>query len=243
MFKASCLFASIAVALLAGCASPASPDDSQNAESDLATVAPAPAPFAGSYVATSDWTPGSLVALTLGDDHHYEATFRFATACAPADCDLVHEQGTFEVNYVLPAGASALLRLKSDAGGERSYLVSDRTDAFVLGNTVLHRSTWGGRGLSLDMRPYGASLQFDCAAGTFDSAVVTDAAGNFTVSGTFTPGTGIPLPEGHEPPTHRAVYRGKFQGDKMVLTMEVHGLAAQTYKLEAGSQGTLLLCL
>ena len=85
MFKASCLVDSIAFALLAGCASPASPDESHSSDSDL--VAPAPVPVAGSYVATSDWTPGSLVGLTLGDDHHYEATFRFASACAPADCD------------------------------------------------------------------------------------------------------------------------------------------------------------
>jgi hypothetical protein len=242
MFKASYLFASVAVALLAGCASPTS-DDSQSSASDLATVAPAPVELAGSYVATSDWTPGSLVALTLGDDHHYEATFRFATACAPTDCDLVHEEGTFEVDYVLPAGASRLLRLKSDAGAVRSYLVADRDDALVLGNTVLHRSTWGGRGLALDLRPYGASLQFDCAAGTFSSPAVTDANGSFTVSGTFTPGTGIPLPEGHEPPTHAAVYRGTFHGDALDLTMEVQGLAAQTYHLDAGSRGALLLCL
>ena len=71
----------------------------------------------------------------------------------------------------------------------------------------------------------GARLEYDCANGTIDQAIVLDAKGRFTAKGSHSPQRGGPRREG---PTGvaRARYVGRVSGDTMRLTVT----------LDAGSQ-------
>jgi len=81
--------------------------------------------------------------------------------------------------------------------------------------------SWGGTHVGLVLEPDGGRLEYDCASGTIDGPLRTDAGGRFTARGTHVPGQGGPEREGEEPPRLPADYSGEVRGDRMILRMRV----------------------
>lgn len=105
------------------------------------------------------------------------------------------------------------------------------------------RGTWGGEHVSLTITDVGSSLEFDCASGAIPGPFTVDAQGRFSLSGTYTPGTGGPEPI-DPPPAQDATYSGRVSGQDMTLTVDVEGdLPGFSYELRQGEPPQLLLCL
>ncbi|MCY7338985.1 MAG: hypothetical protein LH465_03400 [Sphingomonas bacterium] len=105
---------------------------------------------------------------------------------------------------------------------------------------------WGGEHVGLMLNSGGGgALDYDCAAGSIDGPVVTDAAGRFTATGTHTPGHGGPDRVGEVPPRHPATYSGSVRGDVMTLVIDVPAIAARIgpYTLRRGAMPNLMRCL
>ena len=105
--------------------------------------------------------------------------------------------------------------------------------------------SWGGNhaGLVLDLT--GGQLQYDCAAGRIDGAVIPNEIGEFHVNGSHTPATGGPLRQGEEPPTYEASYQGAMSGDTMTLRVIVRqtGLVLGPFTLRKDAPPVLTRCL
>jgi len=78
-------------------------------------------------------------------------------------------------------------------------------------------TAWGGRGILLRMTEQGATLQFECAHGAIQQTIQPDAAGNFSVPGTYTPERGGPIQKDNASPDLPATYKGSISGDTMHL--------------------------
>ena len=104
---------------------------------------------------------------------------------------------------------------------------------------------WGGQHVGLMMSETSGQLDYDCAAGTIDGPLTTDAAGRFTATGTHTPGQGGPDRIDYTPPSHPARYSGTVRGDTMTLIVDVAAIDARIgpYALRRGAQPQLLRCL
>ena len=104
---------------------------------------------------------------------------------------------------------------------------------------------WGGQHVGLVMDEARGRLAYDCAAGTIDGPVTTDAAGRFAATGTHTPGQGGPDRIGHTPPTYPARYSGSVRGETMTLIVDVAAIGARIgpYTLRHGAAARLLRCL
>jgi hypothetical protein len=80
------------------------------------------------------------------------------------------------------------------------------------------QGAWGGDDIRLTITATGASLEFDCAAGSIDAPFLTDASGHFDLPGSiwFTP----PVPfENWQPDKSPARYSGVVDGNRMTLTV------------------------
>src|SRR5579859_283227 len=85
-------------------------------------------------------------------------------------------------------------------------------------NRAVPIGTWGGAGIAVTVNPGNAAVEFDCAHGTIDHPMATDAAGRFSLTGTYVQEHGGPI--GPEPPdTHPALYEGSVSGTAMTLTI------------------------
>lgn len=91
----------------------------------------------------------------------------------------------------------------------------------------------------------GGALDYDCAAGSIDGPVVTDAAGRFSVVGTHSPGHGGPDRIGENSPRHPATFSGNVRGDVMTLMISVDATAQQLgpFTLHRGATPILMRCL
>ena len=52
---------------------------------------------------------------------------------------------------------------------------------------------WGGRDISMEVTPQGATLEFDCAHGNVLEPIKANAKGEFAARGTYTPEHGGPI--------------------------------------------------
>ena len=82
---------------------------------------------------------------------------------------------------------------------------------------------WGGPHIGLLFEGGVATVQYDCASGTIDSAIFPGGDGRFTATGTHRPGQGGPVRVGQIFTSHRATYTGTETGDQMTLSVEVEG--------------------
>jgi hypothetical protein len=106
--------------------------------------------------------------------------------------------------------------------------------------------TWGGRDISMEMMPQGATVQFDCASGVVLEPIKANAKGEFVARGTYTPQHGGPVTLANPPRDLPATYKGSIQGD----TMQLQVLLADKYKDQApdpftltrGKSGRVVLC-
>ena len=105
---------------------------------------------------------------------------------------------------------------------------------------------WGGDHVGLMLNSGGGgALDYDCAAGSIDGPLVTDAAGRFSVVGTHSPGHGGPDRTGDKPPRHAATFTGNVRGDVMTLVIDVAATAQRLgpFALRRGATPNLMRCL
>ena len=99
---------------------------------------------------------------------------------------------------------------------------------------------WGMRGCELNVDASGATIMFDCAAGTLEQPLETDDAGSFSVPGILVR-FGGPSPW---PPPSRAEYAGRVTGDTMDLTITLTATGEELgpFTLTFGQTGDLFPC-
>lgn len=102
---------------------------------------------------------------------------------------------------------------------------------------------WGGAHVELLLLPSGGSIEYDCADGALDTAVVLDADGNFRVPGRHVRGHGGPEQIGEQLPSQPALYEGSVAGDRMQLRVRVDADTLGPFTLQRGADAQLLKCL
>lgn len=110
---------------------------------------------------------------------------------------------------------------------------------------VLVLGDWGGTGVHLEILDDGASLEFDCAVGTWDERPAL-AGGAFAVSGVYSPEPGGPVGvDDPPPPEWAATYRGEVDGARMRFVVEIPSreLTVGPFELVRGASGQLRKCL
>jgi hypothetical protein len=81
--------------------------------------------------------------------------------------------------------------------------------------------SWGGEHIAMEVTSNGAAIEFDCAHGTVDSALVLDSDGRFNLMGTFTRESPGPARQDQPPQTEPARYRGSMKDSTLTLTIEL----------------------
>jgi hypothetical protein len=104
-------------------------------------------------------------------------------------------------------------------------------------------TVWGGEHVELEVAAAGASLDFDCATGTINGAIVPDAQGKFTIAGTLVRERPGPTMRGGNP-TAQAKYSGTVQGETLRMVVSVEGSKEPygEYVLVRGKSGRVLKC-
>lgn len=103
---------------------------------------------------------------------------------------------------------------------------------------------WGGEHIGLVVAANGATIEYDCASGTIDKALVaTD--GLFSAAGTHTRGHGGPIRDDEIPDKHPARYEGHVDGETMILdvTLTDSGEKLGRYTLVRGRPAQVFKCL
>ncbi len=103
--------------------------------------------------------------------------------------------------------------------------------------------SWGGEHVALTLSPSGGGIEYDCADGTLDAAIMPDAAGNFRVPGRHVRGHGGPEQVGEQLPSEVALYEGSVAGDRMVLRVRLDADTLGPFTLRRGADARLLKCL
>jgi hypothetical protein len=103
---------------------------------------------------------------------------------------------------------------------------------------------WGGHGISMQLTGQGATLEFDCAHGSITQPIKSDAKGDFSVSGTYTPERGGPVLKASPPRDIPAVYRGAIHGESMELEIKISDRdeTLPAFTLTRGNAGRLVKC-
>lgn len=93
---------------------------------------------------------------------------------------------------------------------------------------------WGGNHVGMEVTEAGAKLDYDCAHGSIEQAIVLDERGGFEMAGTYArdgPGPTQPGASKGEP----ARYRGHLEGETLTLTVKLgSGEDVGTYTLVLG---------
>ena len=106
-------------------------------------------------------------------------------------------------------------------------------------------SEWGGDHVGLTVSATGGTLEYDCASGTIDQAIVAATNGNFVAQGTHTIGHGGPSMVGEIPDRHPARYEGWTDGETMRLsvTLTDTGQKLGDFTLTRGQSPHVFRCL
>lgn len=103
---------------------------------------------------------------------------------------------------------------------------------------------WGGPHISLVLEGGIGRIEYDCASGTIDEAVIPRPDGRFIAEGTHRPGQGGPVRVGQIFTSHRAEYRGIVTGDVMRLSAILEdGTVIGPHTLTKGAQPHITRCL
>ena len=103
---------------------------------------------------------------------------------------------------------------------------------------------WAGRGIRLSKTASGASIEFDCAHGNIAQPITPDAAGEFSVAGTYTPEMGGPVRRDNPPRDLPATYKGTINRDTMHLEVVLQDKDRQPppFTLTLGGAGKVVKC-
>jgi hypothetical protein len=104
--------------------------------------------------------------------------------------------------------------------------------------------TWGGEHIGLEVSDDGGRVEYDCAHGTIDQKIVTDARGGFELRGTHVREHGGPVRKDEPEDSHPAVYKGQLKGDTMTLTVTESdtGESVGTFTLTLSRQPRIMKC-
>ncbi|MGB9179784.1 MAG: hypothetical protein WCB68_11115 [Pyrinomonadaceae bacterium] len=102
---------------------------------------------------------------------------------------------------------------------------------------------WGGQHVGLEVTTDGATLDFDCAHGEINQAIVLDSDGRFNVQGTYTIEGPGPIRAGKNY-SSSARYSGSVSGDTMTLSVAPANSTAEniTFTLTRGKAGRVWKC-
>ena len=103
---------------------------------------------------------------------------------------------------------------------------------------------WGGRDISMEVTPQGATLEFDCAHGNVLEPIKANAKGEFAARGTYTPEHGGPIRRDNPPRDLPATYKGTIDGDTMRLEVVLadKDQQPQPFTLTRGKAGRVMKC-
>jgi len=102
--------------------------------------------------------------------------------------------------------------------------------------------SWAGDGIALEISPEEIRVEYDCAHGTIDGAIVPDRRGRFTLGGTHGQEHGGPVRQREDRAAGRARYVGRVRGTTMTLTVTADGEKIGTFTLEKGREPSLVKC-
>lgn len=111
--------------------------------------------------------------------------------------------------------------------------------------SVLPAGAWGGRGILLLVGEAGATVEYDCAAGTISPPLRLGPDGRFEATGTHAVGTGGPRQSGAAPPAAlQARYTGSLVGSQLTLqgSLVATGATIGTFSLTLGQPPLLDRC-
>jgi hypothetical protein len=114
--------------------------------------------------------------------------------------------------------------------------------AGVIDMQKIPTGAWGGDHISLEVGAKSATIEYDCAHGTIEGPLVTDANGHFNLRGTHTPERGGPIRADEKQQSHPATYVGSIAGNKMTLTLRLEGADDEVFTLEKGKEANLFKC-
>jgi hypothetical protein len=105
--------------------------------------------------------------------------------------------------------------------------------------------SWGGEHIGLVVTDSGATIEYDCAAGTITGPLTLDASGNFDWRGVHSPGHGGPSRVDQPPDTHPARYTGHATSSQMSIALTILDMAVpeQTFTLQRGGNARVFKCL
>jgi len=104
---------------------------------------------------------------------------------------------------------------------------------------------WGGPDIALEVTSEGTNINFNCAHGHIDEAIVPDSSGSFSVKGTYVREHGGPMRSDENPDARNATYKGKITGEKMTLTVTFADGTEDVgpFNLEHGKSGRIHKCM
>jgi len=129
------------------------------------------------------------------------------------------ERAVFEMHPENKAPFDVLLSQLGTYQYNRRYT---KTTPPQSGTASVQAGQWGGNDVSLKIDGQSISLEFNCAHGTINGTTIPmDAAGNFSVQGTYTVEHGGPISTDQADSPHPAAYTGTVKGNTLTLTIKV----------------------
>lgn len=109
----------------------------------------------------------------------------------------------------------------------------------------LPEGEWGGQHIGLVASDTGASIEYDCAAGTITGPLRLASRGEFDWRGVHFPGHGGPARIDERVEAHPARYTGRVNGESMTLTLILldDSQPPQTFTLTRGANAAVFKCL
>ena len=103
---------------------------------------------------------------------------------------------------------------------------------------------WGGPHAGVTLEGGLGQVQFDCASGTIDKAIVPGPDGRFSVSGMYMEGQGGPIRVGQIFKSQRATYSGEIVAQQMTLRVTLEdGTVVGPFTLTENAPPQLTRCL
>ena len=104
---------------------------------------------------------------------------------------------------------------------------------------------WGGDHIGMVISDSSATIDYDCAHGTIDEAIIIDENGEFEVVGVHVFEHGGPIRIDETPDEHPALYQGSIEGEVMTLKVTITDTDQEfgTFTLNLGANPNVYKCL
>src|SRR5258706_1322261 len=111
-------------------------------------------------------------------------------------------------------------------------------------NDKLATGVWGGDHIRAEVTEGGAQIEFDCAHGAIEQAIVLNGKGGFDVPGKYAPQHGGPVRDDEESKAMSVHYVGTMRGSELSLTITNADTKESIgeYTLTQGNEGRVMKC-